>query len=98
MALTVSDLSFNNVGAQAAAEGTLTFDASYPAGGESLTARQIGLEYIDNIQLQSDDGYVIKYGKANAKLQAFYTAFAGSSVVGIVGCYDRKGLINQTTF
>ena len=53
--------------------GTLTFDDSYPTGGEAITAANVGMNRaIDRIILESEDGYVFKYDKSNKKVLAYY--------------------------
>lgn len=55
--------------------GTVTFDSSYPAGGEAVTAAQFGLsELLDLVpQGVSTNGYSPRYDKANKKLLMFRT-------------------------
>lgn len=43
MALTVSNLDFSVAGDKRRTIGQITFDSSYPTGGEALTPQQIGL-------------------------------------------------------
>ena len=51
MALTVTldTANFQIVGTQVKVTGTIAFDSAYPAGGEALTAANIGLRVIDHI-------------------------------------------------
>ena len=63
MALTVG-LTGDWLGSQGnkkTSQGTITFDASYPTGGESLTPAMIGLGTLENIQFNFVSGYVIEY-------------------------------------
>lgn len=53
----------------------ISFDSSYPTGGESLTAADLGFE--DNaanliVLVPSKSGYVFEYDGANAKIKAYY--------------------------
>ena len=60
--------------------GTLTFDDSYPTGGEAITAANVGLNRaIDRIIIESAAGYVFKYDKANKKVLAYYADYDASS-------------------
>lgn len=81
MALTLTKVGRNNVA------GNLdfliydvTFDSSYPAGGESLTAADVGLTKIfyvsDGV---SDTGYVTRYNYSTSKLQAFDSDYSTST-------------------
>lgn len=50
---------------------TVAFDSSYPTGGESLTAANLGLAGIVHVQAGSAGGYVFEYDHTNKKLKAF---------------------------
>jgi hypothetical protein len=55
------------------------FDASYPTGGEALTADDFGMQDIIAMIVLPKDGYVFEYDIANGKLKAFVPFDAGSS-------------------
>ena len=64
----------------------VTFDSSYASGGESLTARDLGLQEVLIVlaeTAQDSDAYLVKYDKANAKLLCFVQAAGGDSVAGL---------------
>lgn len=76
MSLTVSLAGdwLSSFGSKRAVSGTLTFDASYPTGGESLTPANIGLGVIERITFNhGEDGYVFKYDYTNKKVMVFQT-------------------------
>jgi hypothetical protein len=50
---------------------SLTFDSSYPTGGESLSARNCGLSQIDHIQFEPAHGMSFEYDHTNAKVKTF---------------------------
>lgn len=50
---------------------TIAFDSSYPTGGESLTAADLGLKTIDLLQIQSKSGLVFEYDYTNSKILAY---------------------------
>jgi hypothetical protein len=50
---------------------TIAFDSSYPTGGESLTAADLGLKKIDMIQIQPQSGLVFEYDYTNSKVKAY---------------------------
>jgi hypothetical protein len=53
--------------------GTLTFDSSYPTGGEAITAANVGMNRaIDRIHFNAASGYVFEYDKTNQKVLAYY--------------------------
>lgn len=49
----------------------VTFDSSYAAGGESLTATDVGFASIVAVFAGSASGYVFSYDTANQKLLAY---------------------------
>jgi hypothetical protein len=63
-----------NVGAQRHVRGTIAFDSSYPTGGESLTAANIGLRVVDFIEVTARSGYVFEYDYTNSSLLVYRTA------------------------
>ena len=48
------------------------FDSSYPTGGESLTAANMGLSLIDRVWVPDKSGYGFEYDYTNSKLKAYY--------------------------
>jgi len=62
-----------NVGNQRYVQGTLAFDSSYPTGGESLTAANIGLRVIEQIDVQPRSGYVFDYNYTDSLLLVYRT-------------------------
>lgn len=51
---------------------TLTFDASYDAGGELLAASAVEMSSITHVVAQSHSGYVFQWDQAAGKLLAYY--------------------------
>ena len=49
----------------------VTFDTSYPTGGEALTPNQFGLNVIDFMLPSPTAGYIFQFDHANKKLKAF---------------------------
>jgi hypothetical protein len=73
MALTVG-LTGDWLGSQGnkrTSHGTLTFDSSYPTGGEPLTAANVGLGVIESIQFNPVSGYTFEYDHANEKVLVY---------------------------
>lgn len=52
---------------------SIAFDSSYDAGGESLTARDMGLSVITSVNVQPKSGYTFTYDYTNFKLLAYWT-------------------------
>lgn len=50
----------------------LAFDASYPTGGEALTAATLGFATIDFVLVEPAAGYSFEYDHANSKVIARY--------------------------
>lgn len=76
MALTISQTGdwSGIVGNRRSVRGTIAFDSSYPTGGESLTAANIGLTTIDHIEIMATSGYMFEYDYTNAKVLVYITA------------------------
>ena len=53
--------------------GTVTFDNSYPTGGEAIAAADFGLQRIDSVIVGSNDeaGVSARWDQANSKLKLF---------------------------
>jgi hypothetical protein len=59
----------------------ITFDSSYAAGGEALTATTLGFETVALVIAQAEDsGYVAQYDYTNSKL-ALYEAGADAAAL-----------------
>ena len=71
MALTIGSLQNTIFGNRVVATGTIAFDSSYPTGGESLTANNVGLNTIDYIGIQTTLGLIFEYDYTNAKILAY---------------------------
>jgi len=50
----------------------VTFDSSYPAGGEAVTAQQFGLQTLDFVLPSTAAGYMFEFDHDNKKLKALY--------------------------
>lgn len=52
--------------------GTITFDASYPAGGEAFDGNDIGLPTLESLSFnQGEDGFVFHWDATNEKIVVF---------------------------
>lgn len=85
-----------STGNKQTSEGTLTFDASYPAGGEALAASLVGLNVIDHIQFnQGEDGYIFEWDKTNGKVIVYSPQLEVGSA-GAIGSNMEMGLSVDT--
>lgn len=71
MALTVTRETVTLAGNLYRVIGTLAFDSSYPTGGESLTAADIGLAQLRELELKPLSGYTFQWDKTNNKVKAY---------------------------
>jgi len=67
MSLTIGSLVFGNAGNVNFTTGTIAFDSSYPTGGESLVAADVGLSKILFITV-SANGFIFQYDYTNSLL------------------------------
>jgi len=59
----------------------ITFDSSYPTGGESMTAADIGFSKIEFITFAGGDGgYVFDYDFANSKVIVYRSAGSAAAL------------------
>ncbi len=72
--VTVSNQKYTTHGTFRAVYADLAFDSSYPAGGESLTALNLGLQKIYQIRMSTKDGYSFEYDYTNATIKVFADA------------------------
>ena len=54
---------------------TLTFDSSYPTGGEALAATGVEATEIVHVIAPMTSGYVFQWDQANLKLLAYYADY-----------------------
>lgn len=69
MSLTVSNLKRTKFSNLKGAVADITFDDSYPTGGESLTPENLGLSVIDFLVAENAGGYIFEYDRVNKKLK-----------------------------
>ena len=79
MALTISVVERTVFGNKRIVFADVDFDSSYPTGGESLQASDVGLKAIDFLQATPKSGYIFEYDYTNEKLKVFYPTKSQSS-------------------
>ena len=74
MALTVTINKTDTVGRYLKVKtGTITFDSSYPTGGESLSKSDLGFSSsVETFVASPNGGLIFEYDFTNSKLEAFY--------------------------
>ena len=80
---------------------TLAFDSSYPTGGESFTASDVGMDFFHLVDLGMDDGYHFKYDKSNEKILAYYddlSASTDAAQIQVANAVDLSATIDVQTF
>lgn len=66
MALTYSADRQEVVGSQRVIRGTITFDASYPTGGESFTPASVGLTQLNRLNVFPSGPYVPAWNRSTS--------------------------------
>lgn len=60
--------------------GTITFDDSYPTGGEAITAANFGFSStIYVLELGKDDGLMFQFDRTNSTIMAYFPTGGASS-------------------
>ena len=102
MPLTFANREDLSIGNERGVRLDITFDSSYPTGGEALTAADLGLSRVN--QLISDqgglgaaDGRVIQYDRDNELLLAFESAGAAQAMAEVINATDLSDLTVRVT-
>lgn len=69
MGLTVSVVKRTVFGDQKVTIADITFDSSYPTGGEALNLQQLGLNTVNFMQIPSVSGYILEWDGTNKKIK-----------------------------
>lgn len=85
MALTITIIKRSNIGGAKAVVADIDFDSSYPTGGESLTAANLGLDTVSLVLASPKSGFTYEYDYTGSKLKALcpgvVTTAAGAGVL-----------------
>jgi hypothetical protein len=77
--------------------GTITFDSSYPTGGEAVTLAQLGLTRLDWLSVETTDGYVPAWdGSTSApKVKLFWvdTTTDGAPLAEVTATTDASAVV-----
>lgn len=96
MALTVSRTGDwqHLAGNRRVANVTLTFDSSYPTGGESFVASDVGMRTIEKVLIQPDNGYSFEYDYTNSLLLVYIDQSNGVLSVQTTAT-QSSGVVNE---
>lgn len=72
----------------------ITFDSSYPTGGEVVTPAQFGLQAIDFLELNNASGYLFEFDYVNNKIKAITPEGTVEEILLSHGGKDIKGSAN----
>ena len=99
MALSVSNTVATVRGTQKCWPGTVTFDSSYPTGGESFAPADIGFIVFDRVEVDSTDGFVFEYDAANEKIIAYWvdTTTDGAAMAEVAAATDLSAAVANVT-
>ena len=78
--------------------GTLAFDSSYLAGGESLTPAAVGMRVIEQLQVEPTNGYYFEYDVTNELLKAFKSQSSGVIDVSSTQTLNDSGGFNEALY
>lgn len=53
----------------------ITFDDSYPTGGEAVTPGNLGLTKIEAVIINGNTGHNLQWDQANKKIKAYYADY-----------------------
>lgn len=74
----------------------IAWDSSYPTGGESLSAADVGMTEIENVAVSGGaGGYFFDYDTANSKMLAYYYDYNGAAdgaAIQVANTTDLSGV------
>lgn len=68
----------------------ITFDNSYPTGGEPVTAAQLGVRSIDMVMLSNGGGYLAEYDYTNNKIKVLTPTAPHSHIENTAAAYVQN--------
>jgi len=96
MALTVAVTENILLGNKRLTYGTIAFDSSYPTGGESLTAANLGLTVLDFVLIQTTAGLIFEYDYTNSLVLAYLMGVTtGASASATAGTTKGAKLVDS---
>lgn len=96
MAIAVSNTVKHSSGDQFKVIGTITFDSSYPTGGETLTVSNLGLAYLEDMSFTDSSGYTyditIAAGGATAVIKVYWSAGSAAAMAEVSNTTDLSAV------
>lgn len=81
--------------------GTITFDNSYPTGGEAVTPGQFGLTFLTDLSVEAEDGYVFQWNRSTSapKVLAYWvdTSVDGAPLAEVTATTDLSAAVVRYT-
>ena len=101
MAIAISALTRPQMeGSRRKVRGTITFDSSYPTGGEALTLKTIGLDVLEDLVISgqsasSTTSYVVVWDRSATapKLKVHGGAASGVALAEVTNTTDLSALV-----
>ena len=97
MALTVTTSEQGIMGNKRTVLGSITFDASYPTGGESFDKANIGLVQLDRLMVDPTGGYLFEWDATNAKIKVRQATAAHSHTENTAAAYTQNASTAAST-
>lgn len=86
MTISVSSSAVDSPGGVRVARSVVTFDNSYPTGGEAFVASDLGLQHVDFcVCIPRASGHVVQFDKANGKLVVYRSGNANIKTFVVAG-------------
>lgn len=97
MALTVTTADENVAGARKTKVVNVTFDSSYPTGGEGFTPASVGFVSFTFVDIAPSDGYVYEFDYTNNKIIAYWvdTTTDGAPMAQVADTTDLSGAVTK---
>lgn len=94
MALTITQLEQQSFGSLRGATAIVTFDTSYPTGGEPIVPSDLGLGEFKGLSInQGEDGYVVHWDRANDTLIVYESAGANAPLTEVANLTDLSAVV-----
>ena len=78
---------------------TITFDSSYPTGGEAIASTEVGLESIALVLISPDhNGYVAQFDYTNSKISLWEAGADGAALDEFASTGDASAVVVRAIF
>lgn len=97
MALTLSQKHNLVVGNKRLTVTNVTFDSSYPTGGEPVTAADFGLSVLDLVLIQPPSGFLVEFDSTNSKLVVRNSTAGHTHTENTAATYTQNAATNASS-